>query len=494
MNKKIYGGIYSKGPSKKTDRFLMDPAITQVENEMVPYYLLQTIAHDLMLAKKGLIPKKSAKKILKSLLEYLDNESIAPSSTTGDVHETTEKQLTKDIGEEAGWMHLARSRNDQCVNDAKLLAKDKSFILLDKLLLLSKILLDKSEQYKTTVMPGFTHTRVAMPSTFGFWWQSYLLQIVEFIKIYIYTLTEIDKNPLGAGAAYGTNWPIDPDITTDYQGYTSTLKNALFAINSRGHHEGYLIGLLSNYFVTLSKMMEDLILWSSPEFDYIGISEDYTTGSSIMPQKMNPDIAEKIRSKCSKILANFNYVFVAIKGTPSGYNRDSADTKIAISQSLNEAVNTTDILIDMLEKVAPIEDKMLSAVIPTLATKLADQLTEKYQIPFRQSHHIVGKALALVGQDISKVDNIIVAKAVEFVTSNKVSISNKFVSNALNPQKSLDQYSYIGSPNPKHVETVNKNIDKEITKLSKKLKSFQNKFLNAKICLIEDAITFIKES
>src|SRR3989344_996481 len=184
-NQKIYGGIYTKGPSKKTDQFIMDPTMTVLESKLAPYYLLETIAHNLMIAKQGIVPKSAAKKILKSLMELiLKNQAksiVNPS--IGDVHENVEKLLTESIGKDASWFHIARSRNNQTVADQKLFMKKYLLDIFEELNKLENILLKKAYIYKDTIMPGFTHMRSAMPSSFGFWWQSYLDQALDLYKV-----------------------------------------------------------------------------------------------------------------------------------------------------------------------------------------------------------------------------------------------------------------------------------------------------------------------
>ncbi|KKP60416.1 MAG: Argininosuccinate lyase [Candidatus Roizmanbacteria bacterium GW2011_GWA2_34_18] len=495
-NVKIYGGIYTKEPSKKTDQFIMDSIMTVLENKLVPYYLWETIAHNLMITKQGIVPKKIAKKILKGLLKLVKKAKIQQlvNPLIGDVHENIESQLTKTLGDDAGWFHLGRSRNDQSVVDQKLFTKKFLLNFFEKLSQLELILLKKAEQNKEVIMPGFTHLRSAMPSTFGFWWQAYLDQIIDLHQILktVYQIT--DKSPLGAGASYGVNWKIDPVFTAKKLGFSKPLNNALSAINSRGIEDALIISNLTVFLTILSRMMEDLIIWSMPELNFIAISEEFTTGSSIMPQKMNPDIAEKVKSKSAKLIGNLNHVLVAMKGTPSGYNRDSAESKIAIINSLEESLSTVSITCDMLDKIIPNPETMKKATISSLPTKLADKLVEEYQIPFRLSHKIIGKIVGLVKEDLTKINSIIVETAIKEIVNKSFVVNQKLINDTLKVENALNQYDYQGSPKPYFVFQVNNLLEKEANQLSQWGKKEKKKFYQAEKNLYQEVKNFIENN
>jgi len=492
-NQKIYGGIYTKGPSKKTDQFIMDPTMTVLENKLAPYYLWETTAHNLMLAEQGIVTKKIAIKILKGLLELLkkaQREQIV-DPVNGDVHENVEKKLTKMIGEDAGWFHIARSRNDQAITDQKLFTKKYLLDFFEELNKLEVILLKKSEQYKDIIMPGFTHLRSAMPTSFGFWWQAYLDQILDLHELLIKIYEVYDKCPLGAGASYGVNWKIDPDFTSKKLGFSKPLTNALSTINSRGIEDAVIISNLAIFSIILSRMMEDLIIWSLPELNYITISEEFTTGSSIMPQKINPDIAEKIKSKSAKLIANLIHVLVAMKGTPSGYNRDSAESKIAIMASLEETLSTISITNDMLAKVIPNPDEMRKGVISSLPTKLADELVKKFQIPFRTAHKIIGKTISMANGNVLKINDKAVKKAIKEVFGKELIINQQLVKDVFNVNNALKQYQYEGSPCPEYVLKVNKKLKEKIKSLSIWSKKTKDKINQSQKQLFKEVYQFI---
>ncbi|VVA43337.1 Argininosuccinate lyase [Candidatus Roizmanbacteria bacterium] len=494
-NVKIYGGIYTKGPSKKTDQFIMDPTMTVLENKLAPYYLIETIAHNLMTTKCGIVPKKSAKKILQGLLNLLgkaDSEQLV-DPTIGDVHENVEKLLTDAIGEGAGWFHVARSRNDQSVVDQKLFTKKYLLDIFEEINKLENILLKKAEIYKSTVMPGFTHMRSAMPSSFGFWWQSYLNQVLELNKVLKAVFEIYDTCPLGAGASYGVNWKINPVFTAKKLGFSKSLTNALSAINNRGIEDANIIAQLSILMTVLSRMMEDLIIWSLPELNYIAISEEYTTGSSIMPQKMNPDICEKIKSKSAKLIANLNHVLIAMKGTTSGYNRDSAESKIATMASLEEALSTILITNGMLSEVISNPGAMKKGVMSSLPTKLADELVKKFGIPFRTAHKIVGKTVALVNGNVQEIKTETVIQAIKEITGKVYPVDHELVESVFDIEKALKQYQYEGAAGPEYVSQVNTKLGKELKTLSLWTKDQKNKAVKVEEELFKEVSKFIND-
>ncbi|MEK7110206.1 MAG: lyase family protein, partial [Patescibacteria group bacterium] len=233
---------------------------------------------------------------------------------------------------------------------------------------------------------------------------------------------------------------------------------------------------------------------SLPELNYVEISEEFTTGSSIMPQKMNPDICEKIKSKSAKLIANLNHVLIAMKGTPSGYNRDSAESKIAIMASLDETLNTISITNDMLAKVIANPKAMEKGVVSSLPTKLADKLVEEYQIPFRLSHKIIGKIVGLVKGDLVKINSLLMETVIKEITGIDFPVNQKLINDTLNVKNALNQYSYQGSPKPYFVFQMNNLLKKEVIQLSKWVKKTKKRFSQAEKNLYQEVKSFIEDN
>jgi len=316
------------------------------------------------------------------------------------------------------------------------------------------------------LMPGFTHMRAAMPSSFGFWCQSFLDQVIEQEEIIKSVYQTVDKCPLGSGSSYGVNWPIVPSQTSKNLGFKKSFNNALAAINNRGIHEIYWLGSLTVLMTILSRMMEDVMVFSMPELGYLKIDTEHTTGSSIMPQKINPDVAEKVRGKVGLVLGNLVASTVVIKGTLSGYNRDSAETKILLVNSFKEVIGVLEMVEQMIGKITLNQEKMKQAVLATMATRLADNLVKDNGLPFRQAHQVVGKALALADKDVKKVDPKLLKK--------------------LNLKSVLSDYSHVGSPSPVEVSKVNKKLIQANKQFKNWLASEQDKFNQAKLNLVNE--------
>lgn len=231
--------------------------------------------------------------------------------------------------------------------------------------------------------------------------------------------------------------------------------------------------------IIISRMMEDLIIFTLPELGYFSLDESYTTGSSIMPQKMNPDVIEIIKSKSAKLLGKFVELATSMKALPSDYNRDSALSKAIIIESFQEVITVLDILIPMLETLTPNEEVMKKATIPTLATNLVDFLVKKHQIPFRTAHKIIGKALAFVDYDITKINQNILKNASLSVTNKSIIVNDSEINSILNVDNLLDKFSYPGSPNPVFVEGITNRLLKQNNDFSRWLKDQEKVFSNS---------------
>lgn len=492
--KKIYGGIYSKEPSIETDAFLVDPKQQAAEQYLLPYYLWETLAHVLMLAKKTLIPTISAKKILGALLFYIEETekglmTIDPS--IGDVHENIETRLSTDIGSDAGWLQTGRSRNDQVVTDQKLYVKRMIFDVFDTLSVLCKTLGNKSIQCADIPMPGLTHSRLAMPSSCGFWWQSYMVQFVDAAQLLTVTLETIDTHSLGAGASYGVNYPIDPLLTQSWLGFTKPLQNALAAIDDRGIHELYILGILTSIMTIVSRMMEDLVWMSTPEIGFFTIDQSYTTGSSIMPQKINPDVAEKSRAKVGTVLGDLVSVCIALKGTTHGYNRDGAETKTAIIDACHTVISTLKIVEKLCASVVPCPSAMKKNIVTTLATKLADGLSQGYGIPFRQAHEIVGKALKIHNGQMAQITTETLSACIKETAGAIVSVPKEFVDKMLHEDNLFGTYTYTGTPNVQYVKRTTTKLFTDHADTIKRMGVLKTTYYQAKITLLNEVHLFI---
>ncbi len=494
MNEKIYGGIYKKWPNEDTMAYIMSPMMSFVESRLTESYLIETIAHNHMLFKSGIVPKDISIKILSSLLGFYKNKETFFDSASWDIHENCEKKLREKIGEESWWFHVARSRNDQSTTDQKIFMKTELLKITDNLNWLCTVLLAKATEYNNTIMPGYTHLRIGTPSSFGFYLQSYLVQILECQKMLQHNYEITDISPLWAGNSYGVNWPIDTNMTAKNLGFAQPFLNSLSAINSRWIHELHMLAPLLSVMLILSRMMEDIIIWSTEEFGFLKIAEDYTTGSSIMPQKMNPDIAEKVRSKIAVVAANFNQIIYSLKWTSSWYNRDSAETKTAIVNSLSEIKDSIKITEKMLDGIVPCEEFMKLNLKPALATKLADFLVSRFNIPFRTAHKIIGSSLSEAKLDINALTVEMVNQMIQIYTKKDFVITQSDFDDIFTVDNCLYDYTYQGTPNPDLMLRVNEILSECIESNTHWLTTKNNVFYASIENLMNDVHAIVQES
>lgn len=292
---------------------------------LAPYDVLGTVAHVKMLAKIGLISTSELKLLLPELREiYYDacNGTFTIEKNVEDVHSQVELIMTRNLGDLGKKVHSGRSRNDQVLLDIKLFIRNELNEIVDLVDELFKTLIGQSEKYKEVLMPGYTHLQVAMPSSFGLWFGAYAESLTDDMQLLLSAYKISNQNPLGSAAGYGNSFPLDRQLTTDLLGFDRLNYNVVYAQMGRGKVEKTVAFALGSVASTISKMAMDACLYMGQNFSFISLPEEYTTGSSIMPHKKNPDVFELLRSKCNKIQALTNEISTIINNLPSGYFRD----------------------------------------------------------------------------------------------------------------------------------------------------------------------------
>ena len=281
--------------------YLLDKALVKAD-------IAGSMAHAQMLAKIGILKKGELEELKTALKEVLklDREGkFAINPEDEDVHTAVENYLTKKLGDTGKKIHTARSRNDQVLVDLRLYTKEKLLHLEDELLLLATALLELAEKNKDIPMPGRTHTQLAMASSVGLWAGAYAESLLDDLKLIEQAYELSDQCPLGSAASYGVSLPIDRQMTSDLLGFAKVQNNVLYANNSRGKVEGIVLSALSQVMADLSKMASDLILFTIPELDYFDLPDELCTGSSLMPNKKNPDMLELVRAKSNSVFAAY---------------------------------------------------------------------------------------------------------------------------------------------------------------------------------------------
>jgi len=364
---------------------------------LAPYDVLGSLAHITMLQKVGLLNPGEYNMLAAELkLIYMDirKGNFIIDEGTEDVHSQIEFLLTKKLGETGKKIHSARSRNDQVLVDLKLFTRAKILNLVDGISSLFSTLIDLSSKNKDVLMPGYTHLQVAMPSSFGLWFGAYAESLVDDLALLNAVYHIVNQNPLGSAAGYGSSFPIDRQMTTDLLGFDSLNYNVVYAQMGRGKIERMVSFALGNVSLTLSKLAYDCCLFMSQNFGFIELPDDFTTGSSIMPHKKNPDVFELLRAKCNKIASLTNETSFISNNLPSGYFRDY--------QILKES---------FLEAFDSLSDCLAIANYTLCKIKVNNQLVEddKYRnmfsveevnrkvlqgVPFREAYRQVGEIIS----------------------------------------------------------------------------------------------------
>ncbi|WP_312763259.1 argininosuccinate lyase [Epilithonimonas sp.] len=331
------------------------------DDRLAKYDVLGSIAHAKMLAEVGLIrldEEQAIVTVLEEVLSEIEKGSFEIDKTAEDIHSQIETILIEKLGETGKKIHTARSRNDQVLTDIKLYLLDEIREITERTDSFFQILKDKANQHKNVLLPGYTHFQVAMPSSFGLWFGAYAESLVDDLELLFATKNIINKNPLGSAAGYGSSFPIDRESTTYKLDFRTLNYNVVYAQMTRGKSEKLLANSLSVLAGTLSKFSYDVCLYLSQNFDFISFPKEFTTGSSIMPHKKNPDIFELVRARCNRIQALPNELILLTNNLPSGYHRDLQLTKEILFPAIDSLKECLEILIYTLPNIE-VKDNIL---------------------------------------------------------------------------------------------------------------------------------------
>jgi argininosuccinate lyase len=406
-NKRMWGGRFSQETDKLVQEF---NASINVDKHMALQDVQGSIAHATMLAQQGIISKKESAQIIKGL------ESIRKDVQAGtfefkveleDVHMNLERELTNRIGAVGGKLHTARSRNDQVATDFRLYVRDRTLRLIELLQETRKVFVDLAETHLGTIMPGYTHLQVAQPILFSHHMLAYYEMFTRDQSRLEDSLKRLNISPLGAGALAGTGFPIDRHTTAKMLGFSEPARNSLDAVSDRDFALEFL-SAASILMMHLSRLSEEMILWSSQEFGFITLPDSHTTGSSIMPQKKNPDVSELIRGKTGRVYGNLMALLTVMKGLPLTYNKDMQEDKEGLMDTSDTIETCLKLTMSMLPKMNLNKERMYHAAGRgySNATDLADYLAKK-GLPFREAHEVSGKLVALgieQGKDLQQLD------------------------------------------------------------------------------------------
>jgi argininosuccinate lyase len=396
----IWGGRFAAGPSAVMRKI---NASIDIDQRLYAQDITGSVAHCKMLVTTGILSKADGKAILNGLervRQEIESGKFKFKEELEDIHMNVEARLADLIGDAAGRLHTARSRNDQVATDLKLWVRDAIDRIDAAIQGLQAALLDKADAHAGAIMPGFTHLQAAQPVTFG----HHLLAYVEMFGRDRARLQDararLNESPLGAAALAGTSFPIDRHQTARELGFDRPAANSLDAVSDRDFALEFLAaGAISA--VHLSRLAEELVLWSTPQFGFISLSDAFSTGSSIMPQKRNPDAAELVRAKAGRIIGALNTLLVVMKGLPLAYGKDMQEDKPPVFDTADSLELCLAAMAGMIRDLVVHGERMQDAAGAgfTTATDLADWMVREAGIPFRQAHHIAGRAVKMAEEN-----------------------------------------------------------------------------------------------
>lgn len=406
MSEKLWAGRFSL----PTDRFVEEfNASISFDKRFGKFDIQGSVAHVEMLARQNIISEDEKELIKNALLQILDEISDGKfqfKTEDEDIHMAVEKRLRELAGDVAGKLHTARSRNDQVALDFRMYLRSEISEIKSYLKNLMRTILKKAGENKEVIMPGYTHLQTAQPILFGHYLMAYFQMFKRDFSRFSDCAERMNFSPLGAGALAGTTFEIDRNYTAERLGFSAPTENSLDSVSDRDFALEFL-SCASICQMHLSRFSEELIIFSSSEFKFIELSDDFCTGSSMMPQKKNPDIPELIRGKTGRIYGNMLSLFTTMKGLPLAYNKDMQEDKEPVFDTVDTLKASLKIFSPMIEKMGINKGRMFNTAKLgfSTATDLADYLVRK-GIPFRQTHHIVGKIVAYCiqkGADISEL-------------------------------------------------------------------------------------------
>ena len=403
---KLWAGRFQKETDTQVNDF--NSSIT-FDARLYEQDIRGSIAHATMLGRQGIIEAHEAEKIvegLKAILEDIEDEKVEFSLDNEDIHMNIEALLTQRIGQTGKRLHTGRSRNDQVATDFRLYVKEQIPTIIDMIVDLQKVLIKKAKANVHTVMPGYTHLQRAQPTTFGHYMMAYANMLRRDVTRLEDCLERMDECPLGAGALATSTYPVDRFQTAAALGFTKPCDNSMDAVSDRDYAIE-LLSALSILMMHLSRFSEEIILWCSWEFKFVDLDDAYSTGSSIMPQKKNPDVAELVRGKTGRVYGDLITLLTMMKGLPLAYNKDMQEDKEALFDAIDTVEECLPVFAAMVNTLSVRRHNMERAAAGGFinATDCADYLVKK-GMPFREAYMIVGRLVNLCIKNHETLDTL----------------------------------------------------------------------------------------
>ncbi|MEE8098530.1 MAG: argininosuccinate lyase [Hyphomicrobium sp.] len=457
---RMWGGRFKALPAEIMEEI---NASIGFDKRLAPQDIRASKAHASMLAAQGIITKADAREILKGLeqvLAEIESGKMAYTRALEDVHMNVEARVKDLIGTPAGRLHTARSRNDQVATDFRLYVRETIDAFDTALAGLQFVLARKAEAHAATVMPGFTHLQPAQPVTFGHHMLAYVEMLGRDRGRFADARRRLNECPLGAAALAGTSFPIDRHMTADALDFDKPSANSLDAVSDRD----FVLETLAAAAITamhLSRLAEEIVLWATHQFGFIRLSDKFTTGSSIMPQKRNPDAAELTRAKVGRVAGAFQSLLIVMKGLPLAYSKDMQEDKEVAFDALDSLALAIAAMAGMVDDMEPVPDAMRAAADQgyATATDLADWLVRVLKLPFREAHHVTGRIVAEAESQSLPLEKLSL-KAMQAVERR---ITNDVFS-VLSPEKSVSSRKSYGGTAPQNVRKMARSWLKRLEK------------------------------
>jgi argininosuccinate lyase len=444
---KLWKGRFSKEAAPETNDF---NSSISFDSRMFKEDIDGSIAHATMLGKQGIIELSESEKIiaeLKKIKQDIIDGTLTIDPDAEDIHTFIEGELTQRIGQTGKRLHTARSRNDQVALDIRLTLKPEIDTIISQLKDLVKMLASKAEEYYDTVMPGYTHMQRAQPVTFGHHLLAYCEMLLRDIDRFKDAKDRMDYCPLGSGALAGTTYPLDRELTASLLGFKGPTQNSLDGVSDRDFC-AELAFVSSMTMVHLSRFCEELVLWCSWEFKFIELDDAFSTGSSIMPQKKNPDLAELIRGKSGRVFGDLMGLLTMMKGLPLAYNKDMQEDKEAVFDALDTLKLCLTPLIPMVDTMTVLKKNMRKAAAGGFinATDCADYLVANKGVPFRDAYKITGELVALCIEKGTTLEELPIEEYKKICPD-----FDEGVYSAINLEKCVNDRTVLGGPAPENV-------------------------------------------
>ena len=461
MSKKAWNGRFSEKTAIIVEAFTSS---IDVDKRLYPYDIEGSIAHCRMLAKTSIISEEEASVLIQGLGKIkreLDQGNFVFDDSLEDIHMHIESRLVEEAGKVALKLHTARSRNDQVALDVRMYLRDETLNTVKGLIQLQKVIVDLSKKYLEVVLPGYTHLQRAQPVLLSHHLMAYYEMLARDVDRFNDCLKRINVMPLGSAALAGTTYPIDREYTAELLGFPKVSANSIDAVSDRD----FIIEFLSSAsicMVHLSRMSEELILWSSSEFGFIELPDSFATGSSIMPQKKNPDVPELVRGKTGRVFGDLMALLTIMKALPLSYNRDMQEDKASLFGTVDILKECISIYINMLPKLK-IDRKAMQQATTTgflNATDMADYLVTK-GMPFREAHSCVGKAVSYAQEKKKELQELTLKELKTFSSMIKKDIYDVLtIKQMINRRKSFGGTAVESVKTA--IETAEKSLEKEL--------------------------------